>query len=130
MMDGKKCLNLEKYSVEQSSCFAKLVQDKLKEKKFKKEIARKLVVISKRPSMMDHPKEVGHLNFTEMSMGLFPDNIRDVKDLDEVIDHEVRHLIANDKTFPKFHDVAKIKTIPKKIIDMRRPGHGRIWETV
>lgn len=124
----EQCLIKPKYSFEQSTCIKKLVQDGMKDKKVKKELAEKVVVLSKSPLMMEHPNEVGHLNFNELVMGFYPDNIRSGEELKIAIDHEIAHLIANDKAMPHFHRELKDKMLLPDLVEKKRPRHNHHFD--
>ena len=112
------------YSMDQSICFKNLVLDEMRKKKVKRKFLDNIVVLSKSPFLMDHPNEVAHLNFNELVMGFYPDNIRNGGELKKAIDHEIAHLIANDKSMPEFHRELKNKTILSNLVEKRRPRHN------
>ena len=130
MDEYEKCLVKDKYSFDQSICIKKIVQDTMKKKNVKKRLLEEIVVLSKTPAFMDDPNEVAHLNFDEMVMGFYPDNIRDGNDLKEAINHEISHLIANDNAMPRFHSEMENKNISADLVEKKRPGHNKEWETI
>jgi len=110
--------------MDQSICFKNLVLDEMRKKKVKRKFLDNIVVLSKSPFLMDHPNEVAHLNFNELVMGFYPDNIRNGGELKKAIDHEIAHLIANDKSMPEFHRELKNKTVLSSLVEKRRPRHN------
>jgi len=124
----EKCLIKEKYSFDQSTCIKELVQEHMKDKKVKKSLAENIVVLSKSPYLMDDPNEVAHLNFNELVIGFYPDNIRDGDELKIAIEHEVAHLLANDEAMPRFHKEMEGKDLNSMIVQMKRPKHNDVWK--